>query len=61
MWGGGASISPTCLDVLVQLVNEGIQLLTVLWLQLQSVTGMDPLAEGAGGPRQQRLESRRPS
>lgn len=37
-----------CLDVLVQLVNEGVQLLTVLRLQLQSITGMDPLAQGAG-------------
>lgn len=27
-------LSPTCLDVLVQLVNEGIQLLAVLRLQL---------------------------
>lgn len=50
--GGGLSISPTCLDVLVQLVYEGIQLLAVLRLQLQSITGMDPLAQGAGSPRQ---------
>lgn len=58
---GGVSISPTCLDVLVQLVNEAIQLLAVLRLQLQSITGMDPLAQGAGGPKQPWLEGRRPS
>lgn len=58
--GGGVSISPTCLDVLVQLVNEGIQLLAVLRLQLQLVTGMDPLAQGAAGPRQPGLGRRRP-
>lgn len=57
---GDVSISPTCLDVLVQLVNEGIQLLAVLRLQLQLVTGMDPLAQGAGGPRQSELGRRRP-
>lgn len=50
--GGALSISPTCLDVLIQLVYEGIQLLAVLRLQLQSITGMDPLAQGAGSPRQ---------
>lgn len=58
---GGVSMLPTCLDVLIQLVNEGIQLLAVLRLQLQSITGMDPLAQGAGDPRQPQLERRMPS
>lgn len=41
-------LASCCLDVLVQLVNEGVQLLSVLRLQFQSITGMDPLAQGAG-------------
>lgn len=45
----GNSLQLTLLNVLVELVDEGIQLLPLQHGEIQSITSMHPLAQGAVG------------
>lgn len=47
----------TFLNVLVQLVNKGVQLLPLLGRKLQCITGVNPLTQGAGIKQNKKMKN----